>query len=83
MFTWNSADNDCSSINYLLTSNGCGACPSSTKTTNVTCSTSAMDLTNGITMCNLNVRSEVCDHVSNHSNQISVRLKGMPVYAGW
>ena len=78
LFSWTSVNNNCPY--FLITFNGCGACPSSTNTTNITCSTTDTQLTSNVTVCTLRVQSVVCDHTSNLSDPISVNLKGTVMY---
>ena len=80
LFNWDSINNNCPY--FLITANDCGICANSTNSTNVTCSTVNMLLTtNATTVCTLRVQSEICGHISNHSDPISVRLRGTIMYA--
>ena len=79
LFNWDSINNNCPY--FLITANNCGLCTNSTNSTNVTCSTVMLLTTTASTVCTLRVQSGICGYISNHSDPISVTLKGTIMYA--
>lgn len=71
-FSWSPVPVRCSHF-YYETTNNCGNCPRTTKSTSITCSVLVSD---AIRVCSLSVRSVTCGNVGNWSDPVSVNLKG-------
>lgn len=71
-FSWSSSlPGSCPSAHYVVTSIGCGNCPTSTTSNHTTCQNAILGRT-----CNFVVHSVACGVVGDPSNSVSVILKG-------
>ena len=71
-FNWNpvSPPSCSASLHYIITSNGCGECPSITNSTNITCYNLTIP-----SVCSLSVKSMVCGFEGVASIPLAVTLK--------
>lgn len=82
-FAWDPVVSSCPATKYNIRATNCGTCPSSTPTTNVTCSNPQPQPNAGVT-CTFSVRTETCEGViSDQSEIVSANLKGINQMNGY
>lgn len=76
IFEWSSVTHDCSALHYnIMTSAGCGNCPSVANSTNATCSIQQLQ-PDEVRLCNFSVQAVLCDSIFGQSGEANFRLKG-------
>ena len=75
-FEWNSVTHDCSALHYsILTSTGCGTCPTIASSNNATCSIQQLQ-PNEIRSCRFHVQAVLCSSMSGQLGNANFTLKG-------
>ena len=74
-YTWDSVDFSCPATHYFINASGCGECPNTTHSVNITCLT---ELNEQPQVCSLSVQTVLCGHLfGNHSSINQFRIRGV------
>ena len=76
VFEWSSVTHDCSALNYnIMTSTGCGTCPTSASSNTATCSIHRLQ-PNEVRLCSFRVQAVLCNSTSGQLGNANFTLKG-------